>query len=288
MFDIITDSAANIPEEIIDEYDIKIISLSYTIRGKEYLGYEKGKMPDLKEFYDAMRSGEVATTSQMSRETCRDAFESSLKEGHDFIYIGFSSALSGTINTTMFVADELRKIYPERKIYIVDSLSASMGQGLLVYYAAVARQEGKDIDQVKASVEENIPKLCHWFTVDDLKYLKRGGRISPTTALVGTLMGIKPILHVDDAGRLVSVGKVRGRRNSIDEIFKHMKERCLDTENQMIFIGHSDCENDAKYLESLVRNEYKVKDVKIGYIDAVIGAHSGPGTLAIFFLGSQR
>lgn len=288
MFDIITDSTANLPEEIIDEYNIKIISVSYIIGGKEYPGYEKGKKPRLKEFYDAMRRGEVATTAQMSRETCRNVFEAPLKEGRDFIYIGFSSALSGMLNTALCVADELRKEYPERKFYVIDSRAASMGQGLLVYYAAVARQEGKDIDEVKASVEEKVPKLCHWFTVDDLKYLKRGGRISSATALVGTLMGIKPILHVDDEGRIVSVGKVRGRRNSIEEVFKRMKERCLDTENQMIFIAHSDCENDAKYLESLVRSEYKVKDVKIGYIDAVIGAHSGPGTLAVFFLGSQR
>ncbi|MEG6572653.1 DegV family protein [[Clostridium] cellulosi] len=288
MFDIITDSTANLPEEIIDEFDIKVISVPYFIGGKEYQGYEKGKKPHLKEFYDAMRKGEVATTAQMSRESCRNAFESSLKEGRDFIYIGFSSALSGMMNTASLVADELRKEYPERKFYVIDSLSASMGQGLLVYYAAVARQEGKDIDEVKASVEEKIPKLCHWFTVDDLKYLKRGGRISSTTALVGTLMGIKPILHVDDKGRIVSVGKVRGRRNSIEEVFKRMKERCLDTEDQMIFIAHSDCENDAKYLASLVKNEYKVKGLKIGYIDAVIGAHSGPGTLAVFFLGTER
>jgi DegV family protein with EDD domain len=186
------------------------------------------------------------------------------------------------------VADELREEYPERKIIVIDSLAASMGEGLLVYHAMLLKKQGKSIEEVSDWLNSNILRLCHWFTVDDFMFLKRGGRISPTTALVGTLMGIKPILHVDDEGHLVNVGKVRGRRNSIDELFNQMKNTCENPKEQVIFISHGDCIESARYLESLVRSEFHVKDVVINSIDAVIGSHSGPNTLALFFLGSKR
>lgn len=288
MYEIITESTANLTDDIINEFGIKIISLSYCIGNEVIESYENGKSSDAKAFYERMRQGELASTSQVTRQTYRAAFEQALKNGSDVLYIGFSSALSGSFNSASMVADELREAYSDRKIIAVDTLAASMGQGLLVYYAALFRKQGKTIEEVADWLNANLLRLCHWFTVDDLKYLKRGGRISPTTALVGTLMGIKPILHVDDEGRLVSVGKVRGRRHSVEEIFKHMKETIENPEDQMIFISHGDCLEDAQYLESLIRNEIKVKDIVINYIDAVIGSHSGPGTLAVFFLGSKR
>lgn len=288
MYEIITDSAANLTDEIIEQYSISIISLSFRIGEQDFISYENGKSADVKEFYNRMRKGEAASTSQVSRQSIRSAFEKILKADKDLLYLGFSSALSGSFNAAAAVANELREEYPERKIIVIDSLAASLGEGLLVYHAVLLKEQSKTIDEVAAWLNANLLKLCHWFTVDDLMYLKRGGRISPTTALVGTLMGIKPILHVDDEGRLISVGKVRGRRHSIEELFNNMKKTCENPEEQVIFIGHGDCIEDAKYLESLVRNEWNVKDVVINYIDAVIGAHSGPGTLALFFLGSKR
>ena len=288
MYEIISDSSCNLTDDIIGQYKINIISLSYRIGDEEFASYENGKTTDIKPFYDRVRKGEIASTSQITRQECREAFEKILKKGADVLYIGFSSGLSGSFNAGAMVANELREEYPDRKIIAVDSLAASMGEGLLVYHAALLKEQGKTIDEVSAWLDANILKLCHWFTVDDLMYLKRGGRISPTTALVGTLMGIKPILHVDDEGKLINVGKVRGRRHSIDELFNNMKKTCENPQDQMIFISHGDCFEDARYLESLIRNELHVKDVVINYVDAVIGAHSGPGTLALFFLGSKR
>lgn len=288
MYEIITESTANLTDDIIDKYGIIVISLSYCIGNEEFKSYENGKTSDIKSFYDRMRQGEFVSTSQVTREAYRAAFENSLKNGSDVLYIGFSSSLSGSFNSAAMIANELCEDYPDRKIIVVDSLSASMGQGLLAYYAALARKQGKTIEEVADWLDANSLRLCHWFTVDDLKYLKRGGRISPTTALVGTLMGIKPILHVDDEGRLVSVGKIRGRRHSVDELFNRMKETCENPQDQMVFISHGDCIEDARYLESLIRDQLKVKDVVINYIDPVIGSHSGPGTLALFYLGSKR
>lgn len=288
MYEIITDSASNLTDGIIEEYGIKIIPLIYRIGDEDYKSFENGKNADVRPFYERMRRGEPASTAQITAPAFRDAFEEILKEGKDLLYIGFSSALSGSFNNSSLAADELRSLYPERTIAVVDSRSVSMGLGLLIYYAVKLKAGGASLEEVKAWISENIPRLCHWFTVDDLMYLKRGGRISPTTAIVGTLMGIKPILHVDGEGRLINVGKVRGRRHSVEELFNNMKKTCEKPEDQVVFIGHGDCIEDARYLESLVRGAFPVKDVVINYIDAVIGAHSGPGTLALFYLGRER
>jgi DegV family protein with EDD domain len=288
MYEITTDSSANLTDGIIQQYGINIISLSYRIGDEDFNSYESGKTTDVKPFYDRIRQGQAASTSQVTRQDCRDVFEKVLKKGSDILHIGFSSALSGSFNAAAMVANELREEYPDRKIIVIDSLAASMGEGLLVYHAAILKEQGKTIEDVSGWLNTNILRLCHWFTVDDLMYLKRGGRISPTTALVGSLMGIKPILHVDDEGRLINVGKVRGRRHSVEELFNQMKKTCENPEGQVVFIGHGDCIEDAHYLESLIRNELNVKNVVINYIDAVIGAHSGPGTLALFFLGIKR
>jgi len=235
-----------------------------------------------------MRKGEMVDTSLIDMSTCSDIFEGILKRGNDVLYIGFSSALSGSYNAGAMVADSLRDAYPERKIDTIDSLSASMGEGLLVYHAAQQRRAGKTIDQVYTWLMENRLHLCHWFTVDDLFHLKRGGRISAATALVGTMLGVKPVLHVDDEGKLVSVGKVRGRRKSLEALVDEMEKTCTNPTEQVVFISHGDCVEDAQYVERIVRERLNVKDVQINYVDPVIGAHSGPGTIALFFLGSQR
>ena len=184
--------------------------------------------------------------------------------------------------------NELSEKYPDRKLYAVDTLCASMGQGLLVYLAAKKKQAGADIDTVKQYAEELIPHLCHWFTVDDLFFLKRGGRVSAATAVVGTMLNIKPVMHVDNAGKLINVIKARGRKAAIDTLFEKMKTTLLPNVNETVFISHGDCIEDAEYLANRIRTELNIGDVKINYVGSVIGSHSGPGTLALFFLGSER
>lgn len=287
-YKIITDTSANLTEEMIEHYHMDIIPLVFRIGEEEFYSYVKGEKTDIKQFYDRMRQGEVITTSLISMEKCQDIFESNLKEGKDILYISFSSALSGTYNAALMVAKNLEKEYPERKIYVVDSLAASMGQGLLVYYCAEQRRSGKSIDEVKDWLIENRLHLCHWFTVDDLFHLKRGGRISGTTALVGTVLGVKPVLHVDNEGRLVPVSKVRTRKKSLIALVDKMEKTCINPTEQIVFISHGDCIEDALYVENLVRERLNVKDVKINYVDPVIGAHSGPGTIALFYIGKTR
>ena len=287
-YEIVTDSSADLTDELIEEYGIHIVSLSFRVGGEEFPCYVQGQKTDYKQFYDRMRKGEMVDTSLIDMSTCSDIFEGILKRGNDVLYIGFSSALSGSYNAGAMVADSLRDAYPERKIDTIDSLSASMGEGLLVYHAAQQRRAGKTIDQVYTWLMENRLHLCHWFTVDDLFHLKRGGRISAATALVGTMLGVKPVLHVDDEGKLVSVGKVRGRRKSLEALVDEMEKTCTNPTEQVVFISHGDCVEDAQYVERIVRERLNVKDVQINYVDPVIGAHSGPGTIALFFLGSQR
>lgn len=288
IYEIVTDSSANLTDEIIDKYGINIVSLVFRVGEKEFYSYIKGENTDIKRFYDMMRKGETITTSLIGLALCRETFENILKQGKDLIYIGFSSGLSGSFNAGAMIARDLQNEYPERKIYAIDSLSASMGEGLLVYHAAEQRRQGKTIEQVKDWLLNNRLNLCHWFTVDDLFYLKRGGRISATTAIAGTILSIKPIMNVDDNGKLVPVGKARGRRQSLELLVKKMEESCINPTEQMVFISHGDCIEDAQYVENLVRDRLHVKDVIINYVDPVIGAHSGPGTIALFFLGSKR
>jgi DegV family protein with EDD domain len=284
----VTDSSADLTDELLQEYGIHIVSLSFRVGGEEFPCYVQGQKTDYKQFYDRMRKGEMVDTSLIDMSTCRDIFEGILRRGNDVLYIGFSSALSGSYNAGAMVAESLRGAYPERRIATIDSLSASMGEGLLVYYAAEQRRDGKSMDEVSDWLIENRLHLCHWFTVDDLFHLKRGGRISAATALVGTMLGVKPVLHVDNEGKLVAVGKVRGRRKSLETLVDEMEKTCTNPTEQLVFISHGDCVEDAQHVERLVRERLKVKDVQINYVDPVIGAHSGPGTVALFFLGVQR
>ncbi|HON42330.1 MAG TPA: DegV family protein [Bacillota bacterium] len=287
-YEIVTDSSADLTDELIEQYGIHIVSLSFRVGGEEFPCYVQGEKTDYKQFYDRMRKGEMVDTSLIDMSTCRDIFEGILKRGNDVLYIGFSSALSGSYNAGTMVAESLRDAYPERKIVTIDSLSASMGEGLLVYHVAEQRRSGKSIDEVSEWLIANRLHLCHWFTVDDLFHLKRGGRISAATALVGTVLGVKPVLHVDDEGKLVAVGKVRGRRRSLEALVDEMEKTCANPTEQVVFISHGDCIEDAQYVERLVRERLNVKDVQINYVDPVIGAHSGPGTVALFFLGTAR
>ena len=285
---IITDSCANLTDELIESLDLDIIPLSYFIGEKEYIGYQKGVPTDYKTFYDLARKREKITTSQITYEAFEKAFTEVLETVNDFLYIGFSSGLSGSYQAALRVAKDLQKKYPDRKMMVVDSLCASMGQGLLVYHAVQRKNEGKSLEEVAKWVEDNKLRLVHWFTVDDLFFLKRGGRVSATSAVAGTILGIKPVLHVDDEGHLILMEKVRGRKASLNALINHMIETIQDAAQQVIFISHGDCIEDAKYIAEKVRQAINVKDIIINYIDPVIGAHSGPGTAALFFLGSKR
>ena len=216
------------------------------------------------------------------------AMEPHLQAGRDILYLGFSSALSGTYNAGAVAARQLSEKYPDRRLYAVDTLSASMGQGLLVYLTVQQKRAGATIEQARDYAEAQKLHLCHWFTVDDLNHLHRGGRVSATSAVLGTVLNIKPVLHMDDEGRLIFMEKVRGRRNSIKRLLDKMRETAIEPDKQIVFMSHGDCLEDAEYLAGRIREEWNVQDVVINYVGPVIGAHSGPGTLALFFLGAQR
>ncbi len=283
---IFTDSGSDLTKEMIAELDVEVLDLTVTLEGKEP---KADSELDIKEMYAFLREKKSASTSAVNLDTFIEGMTPYLEQGKDIIYLGFSSGLSSTYGAGKLAAEELTEKYPDRKIYTVDTLCASLGQGLLIYHAAKLRQSGADIESVRDFVEGNKLNLCHWFTIDDLFFLKRGGRVSSTTAVVGTMLGIKPVMHVDNEGKLISVGKVRGRRASIDAMFDKAKETMIGVRSDaVIFISHGDCADDAQYLADRVKSELGVKEVRIGYVGAVIGSHSGPGTLALFFMGSER
>ena len=282
---IITDSSSDLTPDILSDPALSLLQLDVLVEGEEA---RPNCDVDIKEFYGKLRAKLGATTSAVNIDNFLALFESYLKDGSDVLYLGFSSGLSGTYNAGLVAAKELAEKYPERKIYALDTLAASLGQGLLVNYAVNMKNDGADIDTVRDFIEENKLHLCHWFTVDDLFFLKRGGRVSAATAVVGSMLSIKPVLHVDNKGRLISVSKARGRKAAIDALFDKMKQTAIDPEGQTVFISHGDVIEDAEYLASRIRNELHVKEVKIGYVGPVIGAHAGPGVLALFFIGSER
>ncbi len=284
-YQIITDSCCDLPAEKISELNIRVIPLNLLFRGESRLD---AVTDEIKEVYDGLRAGESASTSAVNPEGWTSVIEPVLKEGKDALVLTFSSGLSTTYQSAVIAANELAEQYPDRKINVVDTLCASLGQGLLVMYACQKRDEGLDLDQLTQWVDENKGNLCQWFTVDDLMYLKRGGRVSAATALVGTMLKIKPVLHVDEEGHLINVAKVRGRKASIEALANKVGQLGLPGKNDLITICHGDCIDDAKYLEQLLKEKYGTKEVFIGYTGAVIGSHSGPGTLAIFFLGNKR
>lgn len=284
-YQIITDSGCDLPNDMLQQLGLKMVSLSLHFRGETLAD---SVSDDTKAFYDAMRSGEVASTSAVNPDGWATVMEPVLAGGQDVLVIAFSSGLSTTYQSAVIAANELAEKYPDQKIRVVDSLCASLGQGLLCWYACKKRDEGLSLEELTDWLEEHKLNLCHWFTVDDLVYLKRGGRVGAATALVGTLLNIKPVLHVDNEGHLISVSKVRGRKASIQAMADQMAKLALPGENDFISICHGDCREDAELLAEMLKERLGVKEVFIGYTGAVIGSHSGPGTLALFFLGSQR
>ena len=285
-YKIITDSACDLPEQMLAQLDVTVTPLYVTLKGEN--------LPDtvadekIKSVYDDLRAGEVAVTSAANPEAWRNVLQPVLAEGKDALVIAFSSGLSTTYQSAVIAADELAEEYPDRKVRVVDGLCAALGQGLLVYHTCKMRDSGLDLDALAAWVENNKLNLCHWFTVDDLVYLKRGGRVSAASAMLGTMLNIKPVLHVDDNGKLINMQKVRGRKASIDALVNKMVELGEGWDNEVAFICHADCLEDAQKLKALVQEKTGVQEVFIGNLGAVIGAHAGPGTLALFFMGSKR
>lgn len=282
---ITTDNNSDLPESYFREHGVGCTYLSYAMDGKIYT---HGNFLPEHQFYEAMRNGSLPTTAQANPEITREMMEPYLKEGKDILHIAFSSGLSGTCSSAILAAQELMEEYPERKIVVVDSLAASLGQGLLVYFAQQKKEAGEDMDAVAQWAENNKLHTVHMFTVDDLYHLYRGGRLSKTAAVVGSVLNIKPVLHVDNEGKLVPVGKVRGRKKALLELVKAMEEKTQGYETDTVFISHGDCKEDAEFVAEKVRERYRVKTMIINHVGAVIGAHSGPGTLALFFVGSPR
>ena len=282
---IVTDSCCDLPENMYAELGLSMVPLTLNFRGQEHTDLSEAFLKDL---YKGMRAGESASTAAVNPDGWANAIEPVLAAGEDALVLAFSSGLSTTYQSAVIAANELLEKYPERKIFVVDTLCASLGQGLFVWHACKKRDAGLSLEELTAWCEENKLNLCHWFTVDDLMYLKRGGRVSAATALVGTMLQIKPVLHVDEEGRLINVAKARGRKASLDALAKKMGETALPGENDTVFICHGDCIEDAEYLAEKVKEKYGVKEVLIYYTGAVIGSHSGPGTLALFYLGEHR
>ena len=284
-FVIITDSSCDLPTDKIAEYGIKVASLELNIEG---VGTVLNHEINPKEAYAYLREKKGIKTAAANMDKFCELFESELAIGNDVLYLGFSSGLSATFMAGKNAAIDLSEKYPERKIIAIDTLCASLGQGLLVTLACRKKEEGATIDEVAQFVEETKLHLCHWFTVDDLFFLKRGGRISAATAIVGTMLAFKPVLHVDNEGHLINVTKVRGRRAAIVALLEKMKESAINPENQTVYICHGDCYDDAKLLADMITEEFGITDILIDFTGPVIGAHSGPGTLALFYIGTER
>ena len=283
-FQIITDSCCDLNAELAQSLKVRIAPLSVEMDGE---AYPEGTMTP-KELYDHLRAGKLPKTSAVNPEGWAEQMRPALAEGRDVLVLTFSSGLSATHQSAVIAAEELRQEFPERKLIVLDTLCAALGQGMLVWHAAHRRDEGLTIDETAAWVEEHKGKLCHWVTVEDLMHLKRGGRVSAATAVVGTMLSIKPVIHVDDNGKLETVAKVRGRKAAMNHLLDRMAESQLPELNETVFIGHGDCLEEAEYLASQMKARFGVKEVIIDYVGAVIGSHTGPGVLVIFFFGKQR
>ena len=284
-YKIITDSGCDLPKSMLQQLDVTSVPLYVNFRGEDR---EDSVDEGISEIYAGLRAGEAATTSAVNPEGWANAIEPVLAQGFDALVITFSSGLSTTYQSAVIAAGDLAEKYPDRKILVSDSLCASLGQGLLVWHTCKQRDGGLSLEELHRWVEDHKLNLCHWFTVDDLMYLKRGGRISAATAIVGSLLQIKPVLHVDDEGHLINVSKSRGRKASIDAMAAKAAALGLPGVNDTMFICHGDCLADAQYLAEKLKKEQGVKEVFIGYTGAVIGSHSGPGTIAFFFIGEHR
>ncbi len=284
----VTDSCSDLTNDFVKAMDLKIVPLSVEIEGKSYFHYPDERELKIKDFYQMLRNKKIAKTSLVNVGTFLEFFEPYAKSGEEVLYIAFSSALSGTYQSSLVASEELKEQYPNSNIHVVDTLAASMGQGLLIWYADQMRKKGSTIVEIKDWLNKNKLNLCHLFTVDDLGTLKRGGRLSDTQAFLGSLLKIKPILHVSDEGKLVPIKKARGRDFSLESMVALMTDNITEPEKQTIFISHGDCLEEAKKVGSMIKDKFNVKEIIYNTIGPVIGAHSGPGTIAVFFMGNKR
>ena len=286
LYRVFTDSCSDLCQDYAKERALGVIPMLYRIEDKEYQD-DYGASMSYHDFYEKLRAGGSCTTAQINAAEFERVFAPVMEGGEDILYIAFSSALSGTVQSARIAAQELEARYPGRRLAVVDSKCASMGEGLLVHYALNNRDAGMTLEENAAWLEENRGKVCHWFTVFDLNHLRRGGRVS-AAAFLGTMLSIKPVLHVDDEGRLIPMEKAKGRARSIRALFEHMKSTAIQPEGQTVFISHGDSESDARLLADMIRAQWGIEDIRMNYIGPVIGAHSGPDTIALFFLGDKR
>ena len=286
-FDIITDSACDMQEDFLTEHDVTCVKLGFTMNNVNYEG-ESGEKIDPKEFYRQLNDGAMPTTYQVTGEMAKQYIEKSLQQDRDVLVLAFSGALSGTAGSFIVAAREMAKKYPKRKICVIDSLCASMGEGLLLYYVIKKADEGASIEETQKYAENLKLHICHHFTVDNLFHLKRGGRVSTTTAIIGSVLKIKPIMHVDDEGRLVAIGKAMGRKKSLHILVDNLMESKDMTDDDPIFISHGDCIEDVEYVKLLLKERLPNVKIYVNYVGAVIGSHSGCGTVAIFNKGIKR
>lgn len=284
-FIISVNSTVDLPKEWLEERNVPVVPLKYTIDGKTY---EDMNGLSGKEFFEKLREGKMSVTSQVNPDEARAAFEPFLKEGKDILHLAFSSGLSGTCNSMRIAGEELRQEYPERKIIVIDTLCACLGEGLLLYYALKRKSEGMTIDEVADWVEKNKLHVCHNVTIDDLDHLQRGGRISKTVAVLGGMIKIKPMIHMDDQGELKVIGKERGRKRSLAKIVEVSAEQAEGYENDIVMITHGDCIEDAEYVADLVREKMGIDNILIHMIGTVIGSHTGPGVVSVFCMGNKR
>ena len=284
---ILTESSCDLSPELVAEADVEVLPLSFTIDGKNYPHYPDARAYPIAAFYQRMREGAVAVTAAANVVELTEGMEKHLRQGRDVLFLCFSSGLSSTRDACAIAAEDLRERYPDRKIYTVDTLAASGGQGLLVLLAGRKRKAGASIEEVRDFAEETKLHVGHWFTVDDLVYLKRGGRVSSAAAVVGTMLNIKPVLHVDNEGHLIPMEKVRGRKAAIQALFRHMQETALP-DQETVLINHADCLPEAQTLAEQIRAEFHPKEVLIADLGPIIGAHTGPGLVTLFFLAEHR
>lgn len=284
---IVSGATGDLPQSVIEELELHVIPMNVRVGESDYLYHPDEKELSCKDFYTKLSAGEDAVTSQITPIVFKEVFESYLKEGKDVLYISFSSGLSGTYNSACLIAEDLREEYPERKLVCIDSLCASIGEGFLVYLAGMLRKEGKSFDEVAEFVTENRTKVCHWFTVDDLIHLKRGGRLNSLEAVVGTALKIKPVLSVDREGKLTVVSKVRGIKKGMDYLKERLVSDGIDTKNQTVMVGHADAPEIAEQIKEQLLSEGLVKDVIISNVGPIIGTHVGSGMFALVFLGEN-
>ncbi len=284
-YKIVTDMTADLPEKYCIEKDIEVLNFPFSVDDDQYTDV---KQIDIKEFYDKMRSGSITRTSQLTRPCMEECFRKHLDEGKDVVMFVFSSALSGTYASAKNIADELNEEYKDNKVYVLDTLSASIGEGLFVMKAVEKAEEGLSAEELYNWAIEFRPSVIQIFTVDDLMFLHRGGRVSKTAAVAGSLLGIKPILHVSDEGKLVPVKKVRGRKQALKEMVNMMEEQMGDVVNPYFTITHGDCKEDAQFVVDEIKKRFGIKKAVMNYVGPVVGAHSGPGTIALFFIGEKR